>query len=561
MSAQSNSNWPANIFSDYSKALVRSASLLHQKKQHLLYGCVELLPPEIPKQTEGICDYQSLAGSTLVVNVAEMAVQDALCWYESALTGAVSVPGVLQAQKIHSGSLAAYPNIGILLLAEKLPMIPSWHSGTRFNRLVALTDAEDSIAELMKRDDARKWFERHLNFDLLAYDDWLYGLALLAPNPFLRSCDFSEWDSNSSGDIIRIETFPRQGAALSNLAVHLTSRGIDGHTMITSPIDPSGITDLTLPQTFTSYDIEIFCPSRGPLYQFKAGSFIHKISVTTAAQVATAQVNVPPRKKNQQGYSYVTPVYQRSQRTITSPATSAQPADATLRLGTLYKQRINKTGEQRPETSVEQLSMDEFISLANTRQKSVAFVKQLIENAQKQVVIVDPFFGSIDLAEFALANVYTGVSVSALIDSRNLKQKDADGVVPGQLLFDSIQQIAPNLTKIGKTVPEIKQVNEMTRKYHDRFLVIDDDVWHLGHSLNQIGMTETSMLSKLRLPTQIKEQILEDLDNADDFIAVWPQIKGPDPTLSEQLIRSCKCAARCFEELIYNFQNYIRRNL
>lgn len=64
------------------------------------------------------------------------------------------------------------------------------------------------------------------------------------------------------------------------------------------------------------------------------------------------------------------------------------------------------------------------------------------------------------------------------------------------------------------------------RTYHDRFLVIDDAVWHFGHSFNQAGEAEVSMATRLRYPDEIRAWITEDIARASPFLVGWPVIKA-----------------------------------
>ena len=69
-------------------------------------------------------------------------------------------------------------------------------------------------------------------------------------------------------------------------------------------------------------------------------------------------------------------------------------------------------------------------------------------------------------------------------------------------------------------------MGDKARTYHDRFLIIDDDVWHVGHSFNQLGETEVSMATRLRFPDEIHDWIIEDIDRATPFLEGWPVLKA-----------------------------------
>jgi hypothetical protein len=69
-------------------------------------------------------------------------------------------------------------------------------------------------------------------------------------------------------------------------------------------------------------------------------------------------------------------------------------------------------------------------------------------------------------------------------------------------------------------------MGDVARTYHDRFLVIDDVVWHFGHSFNQLGGVEVSMATRLRYPDEIRSWIIEDIGRAMPFLEAWADIKA-----------------------------------
>jgi hypothetical protein len=86
-------SWPGHLASAYHAAAVRLTSLMQNRKQYLLFGCVELYPNEIPAPPSKIKP-QTLAihGATAVSTVTVMSVPQGLAWYESALNGSRLTP-------------------------------------------------------------------------------------------------------------------------------------------------------------------------------------------------------------------------------------------------------------------------------------------------------------------------------------------------------------------------------------------------------------------------------------------------------------------------------------
>jgi hypothetical protein len=69
-------------------------------------------------------------------------------------------------------------------------------------------------------------------------------------------------------------------------------------------------------------------------------------------------------------------------------------------------------------------------------------------------------------------------------------------------------------------------MGDTARVYHDRFLVVDDVVWHFGHSFNRVGSGEVSMAARLLHPEEMRTLVLEDIGSASSFLTAWPKLKS-----------------------------------
>ena len=94
------------------------------------------------------------------------------------------------------------------------------------------------------------------------------------------------------------------------------------------------------------------------------------------------------------------------------------------------------------------------------------FAEQLIKIAKREVVLIDNYIDSRSFDILELRN--RGVEVTIYVEhiGRGLQ---------------SLQQTAH--TQSGRTV----HLAETSQRVHDRFLIIDDEVYHLGASLNELG--------------------------------------------------------------------------
>ena len=94
------------------------------------------------------------------------------------------------------------------------------------------------------------------------------------------------------------------------------------------------------------------------------------------------------------------------------------------------------------------------------------FAEQLIKIAKREVVLIDNYMDSRSFDILELRNPGVGATIYVEHIGRGLQ---------------SLQQTAH--TQTGRTV----HLAETRQRVHDRFLIIDDEVYHLGASLNELG--------------------------------------------------------------------------
>ena len=167
------------------------------------------------------------------------------------------------------------------------------------------------------------------------------------------------------------------------------------------------------------------------------------------------------------------------------------------------------------------------------------FVQKLVGSARNHVVFVDPYFDHIDVRRFALAQQYDEVVVAVLTGrGKNLWSEtslpDGDIQIAGDAFVADLSELEAELQALKRATPDIRLMGGSARTYHDRFLLIDEEVWHVGHSFNQIGYGELSVAVRIPQPERIAALIREDLAQAESFVAAWPGIKALRPEPSDR---------------------------
>jgi hypothetical protein len=175
-----------------------------------------------------------------------------------------------------------------------------------------------------------------------------------------------------------------------------------------------------------------------------------------------------------------------------------------------------------PAAEEEQLFVD-------NREDAVLFVRRLIGVAKREVIFVDAYFDFIDLREFALFVSSNRCAISVLTGRDEPKwQKSVLSEDPppirGKYMLANIKHINEIRAENSLSTIEVRVMGSASRKYHDRFLVVDDNVWHFGHSFNALGDGSVTVATKLRKPGEFLPLVLEDIKRADTFEDYWKAI-------------------------------------
>lgn len=509
--------WPALVAGDYAVGIIRLVTLIRAQVNYLLFASVELLPTEmpIPPQPPNGGWWQNFGPDRLCVSRTVLSLTDALSWYETLKQGQAVIPG--QSFPLTTTRLAPEPDYnGFTILSDPPPFSPDWHGRPRLHRLVPMEGLAEPIEAI--RDGAtevdafvraREWLRQYVHFDLLAYDDWLGSGVLIAPNPLLRNCGSHIVDRTESGEIIEVGGSARRGANLSTLklAVEESRAGALGWRAEGTP-NALGRFRAQAYSQVPAVGYGLFCTLRGHLDQEAPASFIRSISVSHVPQ-GNSRVVAPPRRASS---AQLRTVHIRPQ-----PISSAEPLTALQQLEELKQARAERIGNSRPTDAPPASRVVQL--LENDREKTVRWICHLISTARSQVFFVDPYLDAEDLQEFATAASYQGVAIRGLINPRPGRNRRAGA--NGDLLGDQMLQKISELRDPAQGFGDIDIRVSRVRRLHDRFLQLDDVVWHSGHSFNQIGRGEISLMTLIAEPAETRDALAEAFAEAEPFETYW----------------------------------------
>lgn len=223
--------WRGLVIDDYDRAVLRVAIATQSGRRQLLFGSVELLPTEIPSPPEAF-EKDHFRGIQLSVCRVVVTLDAGLDWYEAAWAGQAQLPK--SATAVETGPFAPEPGVKRFALAATPPFSPTWHMTPRLHRLAPIGEPEDLVADLATGmisvpafERAREWLEQQLHFDVLAHDDWLGAVALVAPNPLLRDVAVRITARDATAETVEVGGQLRDGKGPASLKAVFQERRVE----------------------------------------------------------------------------------------------------------------------------------------------------------------------------------------------------------------------------------------------------------------------------------------------------------------------------------------------
>lgn len=528
--------WP-KVEDDYHGAVVRLAAMRAAQTQYLLFGYVELYPRDIPVPAafnagEKPWPVPNLGGGvTLTASALPMSVTEALAWYEEAARGRVTIP-LREPVDLMAPPFGVEPALGRFSVGETVPFAAPWHDGPRIHRLIAMDDLAEAAATLGASRAARDWLATNVGFDPFDHEDWLGSLAMLAPDPLLSSVGQFKLERTSDGAermVLqarrrRYDDYPAEDA--DTLTVIWLQERPSGWTEVQPcSFDADGLVITTVPEPVGKGGHAVTCPTRGLLRMTPPQHWIEQVNVGIGVVSAMLDVEVPAGGRRKPATRYQT---HRVNETSGVQVGEALPFSGAIRLVQMQearKDRIRRESAPQRLFGVHDADKDELTSeeLAQRRAEAEAHVAGLVVVARKRVVFVDPDFGVREFLNYALRVMRDGVSVTVLTGAPHMRKarpdEEADDTgenaaplpPPGVQLLRQLEHVE---SKLGKAAPQVL-VMAGSRKpvFHDRFLVVDDVVWALGPSFNELG-ERIGLISQVHEPRIVIAAVERAVKNA-----------------------------------------------
>lgn len=169
-----------------------------------------------------------------------------------------------------------------------------------------------------------------------------------------------------------------------------------------------------------------------------------------------------------------------------------QAADAFLNLETLTIRHKQKT--LKKETEVQKFISQDYIKKGDSF-KSYIKLRNLMKSAKNSIVVIDQYIDDQILLMVRLLK--TGIKVIIITNTKKVAPVD---------FFLQVQK----LKKDGHLIDIYN-----SKKFHDRFICIDNNWWHSGYSFKNLGEKD-SMLSKVieKVAKKINNKVAEVINNS-----------------------------------------------
>ncbi|WNG16863.1 VPA1262 family N-terminal domain-containing protein [Cystobacter fuscus] len=314
-----------------------------------------------------------------------------------------------------------------------------------------------------------------LGVDLLSYSEYQGAILLCASNPLLRGIE--EWLASDERHLV-VEFMERDGCSVQGCWFEVTE------------IHPSG-DGFNLRCQVTASSLILPMPSRPRTQRTRLfdpfGDCIHESTGTFLTSV-NIEMELGGHVRDFRFQLRDGTVEHHKIETVTADRRQSQEKERTV------EQLLREAQEKRELENLEQSrTFVYFEGGEGSKQRAVAIVRQLLSKARHRCIICDPYLAADDVARFTPFVRVKRLPIQLLGARFFLKQKlqrDTEET-EGDLLVKRLREIDaldPSLTLQCRVMR-----GSQKSPVHDRFLVVDDEVYLLGSSLNEFGSRATTL--------------------------------------------------------------------
>lgn len=530
------SNCSTPFVDDFQWAVIRLATLqIRGEPGRLLFATVTLLSsdrPPPPKMVGADSKRLGKSGMTVFFRRTVLNAQEAVDWYRSLGDGNSKAKAPVPSRQEDIWEKDGvditvsdfvddplWPNLG-LPMGEGLLAQPSGRSnpapfiGSTSARVHRRFGSAEGFELLLANDEALAFIARRLHINLRDYPEYLGSVALVVPDPIIRQIDnFLIPASDEHGEQIFYRFVPRSGQTLEGLKIAMfDEQAYLLSNFETREVPSDGILKMDKGSCLGKYGYVVTHPVHGVLSYHPPAGFMRTMNLNMSIVNQIRKVSVP-----MSGTSKSPQTEYRVHRTQSGPSSviGDEPTvpNMNVRVGVAARQREKAANAAR---------YDQRWFGSGTREEAMAFVRTRVGRAKNCIMVADPYFGVLQIPQYLLAITSDTVKVKILTSrlafeggyppEDGQEVTSSPSVTTAQRFSDEIERIK----KGGNADVEVMVLPGKFPALHDRFLVVDDDVWFLGNSLNTLG-ERASMIIKLPNPDEVLNELDKMLEQAETF--------------------------------------------
>ncbi|MCR9000961.1 VPA1262 family N-terminal domain-containing protein [Rahnella perminowiae] len=330
----------------------------------------------------------------------------------------------------------------------------------------------------------------HINFR--AYQEYLGSACYVSPQPVIRQIEnFITEDTTTGEESLFFRFVPRPGQT------------VQGLQLTTFDKDMNLLTDfqtVSLPEDGIVQQMKGTCDGE---YGYVLRSLEHGILAFSAPAPFLRSINVGVGVADRNQHIIDVPIddspgsprmtYHASRSTLHNTTSVVVNKTESLRYRALRReQHIRRERKLQADTQGQRWFSDD------SRIEAMRFFHSLIQGAKKQIIIADPYFSGLQFAQYLYKVSSPEVIVDILTTSKSFKGKSSE----------------EKAAAFSHTIDHLRQTQHITvnthilpgNLLHDRFVVIDSEVWFSGNSLNSFGK-QASVIVKLPDPQPIIDNL------------------------------------------------------
>ncbi len=490
-------------------AMIHLAWLRNGDNRQLVFGWAEFLPACFPPLAAHSFRSLRLKKDAPTLHVARYSVPSAAArdWFEAAEGGDLRVPlqpGAPTAgdgRRISAAFTTREPVDGDLSSSLTLPFLPAVHGAVRSKGMFgpAMPEVEAALAN----QPAASWLRENLLFDLVEHPEYVGSLLSVSHNPVIRDVSSRlHVEGDREVELVRVRWWP--GTELKEFRLLAVERRMLGLGMPKERVLDGALVELDWQGKSDRTALALLHPEYGVCWTREPLSFLR--SIRTTVDVVGATRHVVQRSDGKDGAETHFDVPWRDTSIVSVVGEDTDDGSP--------GNRQRRAEARRRQIALAASSGLKWFDNPATAQDAV---RSIIGGARETLIVVDSYFGPIELRDFILAVTSPDVSVTVVTSAEYLS-----GAMPapdGRPVVAATEAALAELRRERWADPKVLVMLGQRAPLHDRFIVADGRVWLSGNSLNAIGR-RASVLIELPNPQEVLGHLLPYVNAARPF-AEW----------------------------------------